>query len=464
VVTQVTIAAPIRPAPGPELTGLAGDVSPDRDGALTAVTVFLVLLVVLPSRLVVGPLGAAGTPAQIFGIGMLIWWVTNRFVARNSAPALASPVKVAVLWFAAAVLASYIVATTRPIDPIELRAADRALLSLCSWLGVIFVTSETLRSRIDLEILLRRMVTAGGALATLGIAQFVTGRQFINLIVVPGLTAHAQLFALSRDGLNRPAGTAAHPIEFGVVLAMILPFALYYALENPARTMLRRWYPVGALAFAIPISISRSAVLGCAVALVMLLPTWSAGRRRTTYVALVLLLGALYVSVPGLLGTFRNLFFGISQDSSALSRTDSYTIAGQFISRTPIFGRGFMTFLPSYRILDNQYLGTMIDMGFVGLVTLLGLFVTGLVVARDVRRRAVDRKTRALAQSFAASIAVAGFCSATFDALSFPMFVGIFCLVLGGVGALRRAELLNPTVLPELAQPATELEPAAELV
>ena len=49
----------------------------------------------------------------------------------------------------------------------------------------------------------------------------------------------------------------------------------------------------------------------------------------------------------------------------------SYAIAGEFIGRAPIFGRGFSTFLPSYRILDNQYLGLLIETGIVGLVAFL---------------------------------------------------------------------------------------------
>ena len=75
------------------------------------------------------------------------------------------------------------------------------------------------------------------------------------------------------------------------------------------------------------------------------------------------------------------LFTGISQDDSALSRTDSYDLAAQFIERSPVFGRGLSTFLPSYRILDNQYLGLLIETGVVGTAAFLALLTTALVVA-----------------------------------------------------------------------------------
>ena len=115
------------------------------------------------------------------------------------------------------------------------------------------------------------------------------------------------------------------------------------------------------------------------------------------------------MAVPGLLGTLTGLFTGISGDSSAQSRTDSYALAAAFISRRPIFGRGFLTFLPSYRILDNQYLGLAIETGVVGVATLLFLFLCGIFIgprhspAQSPRMPAI----RSLANSLAASVASA---------------------------------------------------------
>ena len=93
----------------------------------------------------------------------------------------------------------------------------------------------------------------------------------------------------------------------------------------------------------------------------------------------------MYVSVPGLLGSIQGLFSNAGKDPSIASRTGSYDIAGQFISSSPIIGRGFGTFLPKYWILDNAYLGLMIEAGAVGLLSLLTLIVCGLVSARQAR-------------------------------------------------------------------------------
>jgi O-antigen ligase len=216
---------------------------------------------------------------------------------------------------------------------------------------------------------------------------------------------------------------------------MILPIALHYALDAADRRR-RRWIPVGLIALALPISISRSAVLGAVLVLVFLLPSWTKARRRRAYGVVLLFMCLIYLLVPGLLGTLRNLFTGLFSDSSTTSRTDSYSVAGPYISARPIFGRGVGTFLPSSHIVDNQYLLMLIGGGIVGLAALVLLFAVGILSARGVRKRSTDPEVRGLAQSLATSVAVAAAASATFDLLSFPMVAGLTFLVLGCVGAM----------------------------
>ena len=114
----------------------------------------------------------------------------------------------------------------------------------------------------------------------------------------------------------------------------------------------------------------------------------------------------------------------ISSDSSAASRTDSYGLAWDFIQRYPLTGRGYGTFLPSYRILDNQYLLSMIEIGFLGLVALLFVFLCALGCAAVARRHLSDPRRRDLMQSLFASILSVAVGFAFFDALSFPAVRG----------------------------------------
>lgn len=419
------------------MTAVAASTRSTRIDAVTGLTAFLVALVVIPSDLIFGPLGSAGTPAEILGMGLFAAWLvgTVSHLGRRPRP---EPIRIFAWLFVGAVLISYVAANSRAMFSAEARAADAGLLLVCSWMGVLLMAMDRIPTRERLDVLLRRLVMLAGALATLGLLQFATKMPFTNYLQVPGLATNQSLVSLyGRDGLTRPAGTAVHPIEFGAVLTMALPIALHYAMVDGHRRALRRWYPVIAIGFAVPISISRSAVLSVIVALCFVLPTWSRAARRRAYVAIVALSGAVYVMVPGLLGTITNLFTGIQSDSSAQSRTGSFSLAYDFISRTPIFGRGFLTFLPAYRILDDQYLGLLIETGVVGLLTFLGLLVSGVVGGMRLRRTANPIDSR-LGVSLAASAASALASFALFDAFSFPMAASLIFLILGCLGALRQ--------------------------
>ena len=408
------------------------------DGA-TFLTCDLILLFGIPSRLVIGPLGGAGTPAQLLGIVGTLWWFWHTLAQPLDHEMRPRPVRRVMLVLVGAILASYIAAMSRPIAMIELSSTEMGLLSLLSWLGVLLVANDGIPDRNRLDVLVRRVVLAGGLVAMLGVLQFATGKSFTDLIQIPGLTSNSVLVSVrDRDGFNRPSGTALHPIEFGTALTVMLPLCLHLAFHPRGLGAVRRWFPVIAIAVAVPLSISRSAIVGAVVVLLMLAPTWTATARRCAAAGILTGAVGLFVLVPGFLGTITRLFTGISRDSSALSRTDSYTLAWDFVQRSPVFGRGFLTFLPQYRILDNQYLGMLIDTGLVGLFALLGLLGTGFAVALRCRHRAQDAQTRSLALSLAASVAAATVSFAFFDAFSFPLLAGLTFLVLGLIGALHQ--------------------------
>lgn len=410
--------------------------------AFLSVCVFALMLI--PSNLTISMIGALGTPALLLGLVALVWWTAAQMNRATSSLTPPQPIRRAMLWFTIGVLTSYIAATSRPIDDLELNAADRGLLLLASWLGLVLLASDGLVGRVNLEAVLRRLVLAGGIAAFTGILQFVTGAAIVDVIRIPGLTPNTALTSIyDRNGFTRAAGTSSHPIEFGVVLGMVLPLALHFALNDKTRGALARWLPVGLIAVAVPITISRSALVGVVVALLVVIPTWPAVRRRISYLVIFGVVLGIYVAIPGMLGTLTRLFTDISNDGSARSRTDSYSLALEFIERAPLFGRGLSTFLPQYRILDNQYLGLLIEIGFVGTIALLALFLVAIVSAMVSRRTSSDQTTRSLAQALAAMVAAGAVSFATFDAFGFPQASSLVFLGIGCIGALANTVLLD---------------------
>ena len=223
------------------------------------------------------------------------------------------------------------------------------------------------------------------------------------------------------------------------MLAICLPIAVHRARFAPPGKRLRRWLQVALIGTALPMTVSRTGVIALIVASLVVLPTWPKRDRRIAYLAGLVALAGLYATIPGLLGEFRSLFGQVGSDTSSTSRTGAFSSAVPFIQQHPWLGRGFGTFLPAtYFFTDDQYLLSLIEIGFIGLLALLGLFITAWMCARNARRLSTDPEIRQLAQILAASVAVPTVAFATFDAFSFAMAASLTFLIIGCVGAFWR--------------------------
>lgn len=403
----------------------------------TFLSIFAFLLFVVPSRLIFKPLGGMGTPAALIGLLGALWWAWQRL--HGSGPRRPfGPVGRCMLIFFGSVIASFLAAMTRVISSIEITGAEQGILAMLGWMGVLFVAIDGIDSWSRLQTLLRRVSLLVGFEALFGIIQFATRKSFIDGLHVPGLTWNSVVEIAGRNGFYRPAGTATHPLEFGLAISVLFPIALFVAFDPETGGRIRRWFPVAALCLAIPISISRSAIIATVVVLVVLFPMWSPRIRSVAIASGCVLLAGMYLVVPGFLGTIQGLFVGLSDNASIGSRTDSYSMAWDFISRSPFVGRGLGTFNSDYRILDNQYLGLLIGVGILGTCCFVALNLVGIWCAWRVIYLASDERVRNLAQSVLASIAASAISYAFFDGFGFPMFASISFLLLGIAGLLYR--------------------------
>jgi polysaccharide biosynthesis protein PslJ len=426
-------------------------VLPDADQEITrparkldvvsVLTLYVFLLLAIPSALVLGPLGGAGGPATILSLGFMLSYLAMRLHPSSGLARGYQPIRAAGLFFFCAILAAYVSANRHLLPTSQQNGADLGVVSAVGWLAVLMLAADGIGAMDRLEVLLDRIVIGAAAMGALGITEFFTGFNAVNYIIIPGLTQQLTPTDLeTRGGLNRPSATAAHPLEFAAVLAMSFPLAIHRARFASPGSKRRRWLPVILIAAAIPTTISRAAVLELLAIGLVLLPTWPKRERRYVYGLTASAITLLFVLIPKLLSAFATIIAQIYTGSSSTdSRTDAIASAVHLVPQHPWFGVGFQTFSPLvYFYTDDQYVLSSIETGLVGLFALLTLFVTGWLTARSLRRKVRDPKIRDLAQCMAAAVAAGAVSFSTFDALSFKMAAGLTFLLLGCVGAAWR--------------------------
>jgi polysaccharide biosynthesis protein PslJ len=234
--------------------------------AATVLSVYVVLLLAIPSPMVVRALGTAGAPSAILAIGAFFLWAWYHVHRSNPWISGHQPVRAAALGWLLIMLIVYAHAMSSPLPADEISPADSGMLKLIGLSGVVLVANDGLRNLDRHRTVLRRLVIGVGLLAALGLVQFATKQLLVDRISIPGLTGGTAAWSLAeRSGLTRPSGTSTHPIEYGVLLTMVLPIAITFAMKSPTRRWLYRAV-LGALAFAVFLSISRSAMLCAGVA------------------------------------------------------------------------------------------------------------------------------------------------------------------------------------------------------
>jgi len=414
--------------------------------ATTVLSLAMAALFVIPQSDVFKPLGAAGTPAIMLGVAAFIWWLVSRMNGTSPGAGSYNPVRIGLTILLGGMLVAYVAAFARPLMTIESSNADRTLIIWIGYAGYLVLCADGVPNRARLDVLLRRLTWGGSYLALVALLQFFTKERFDLAVLLkpPGLTFNEPAVeitraSLLRGGFFRVAGTAAHPIEFAVVVAAILPIAIHYAFADTHRGLLARWTPVALMGFAMPLALSRSGFLALFLAGICILPALPATRRLHLAAVGIVVMAGMTAAVPGLLGTIRSFFVEAPSDPSITARTADYQYLNTFFGQRPWTGRGFGTFVPTvYDFLDNQYLLTMIEAGLIGLTCLLLFLISGMVTAQVVRKYSTDPATRSLAQALFAGVVVNAATFATYDALVFPTTGMTLFLIVGAIGALWR--------------------------
>lgn len=448
---STTVDVPVRPAtPDPPVA------PPKRarkaDGT-TLVCVYCGILFILPSHLVVAAIPLALAPSMLVGMGLGLLWFCAQMLNTVGMAKGRSLVRTSLFCFALSQLATYGYATFGYLPSDEMNATDRSVITIMATAVVGIMACDSLRGLDRIDKVLRIIVYGCTFVAGVGLIQFFVGFDPTHYMIVPGLRAVNDVNTLlARSIFRRPSGTAGHPIEFGVICAIAVPIGTHYAFRALRfdRRVWPWWTCVGVLAVGAMVSLSRSAILGLLTAALVLLPTWTGKRRVQAVFVAAGFTVLMRLFIPGLVGTLFSLFNNLSGDPSIQHRQEDYARADVQIAIHPLLGRGFGTYLPQkYGPLDNQYLGTLVENGAVGLAALIFVLLGAVYAAIRIRMATKDPVLRDLGQTLIASLLVIIVADATYDAFGFIMASGLSFLLVGLCGALWRHLKANPDdVLP----------------
>jgi hypothetical protein len=281
---------------------------------------------------------------------------------------------------------------------------------------------------------------------------------FQHLDHVPLLQKTASYTGEAR-GTIRALGSAEHPIALGALFVIVAPFALYLALR------IGRWWwwtTVVILTAGTFATVSRTGVVmmvGASIVFVVL-------RFRETWRLAPLLIPIIIVVhliVPGALGAVKSAFAPPGGLIAANSQNEVAAGSGRLadigpslalFSEKPVLGYGVGTMQTTgpdtnALILDDQWLSSLLNVGLVGVLSLVWLFTRFI---RDVGRRARHERTVDgwLLVALVASVAAFGVGMFTYDAFAFTQvtFVFFVILALGSVLVLARDPVFAPSFQP----------------
>jgi polysaccharide biosynthesis protein PslJ len=342
----------------------------------------------------------------------------------------------------------------------------KTLSVLASYLLTFYVAVSVLRRLQAVEAVLGALVLCGAVIAVLAIVETYSHgwSPFRNLDqFIPGLErVNAEEVAI-RDGRVRAVGPAQHPLALGALLALLAPLAVAFALRRGRAVW---WAALAALVIGSIATVSRTAIVMLLASLALFsLLRWQEAKRFLPLALVVLAL--THMLLPGALGSLRAglqpSYVAVEQRSSA----ESEAAGGRLVDLGPSLeefrqkplGAGYGTRISvgertNARLLDNQWLATLLDMGILGVLALGWLFAR--FIGRLTRASAaVESRDGVLVAAVASTVFGYAIGMFFYDAFAFVQVTVVFFLILAAGCSLALApdrifaDLPEPVVAPE---------------
>jgi hypothetical protein len=327
-----------------------------------------------------------------------------------------------------------------------------------SYFLLTYFISSVIHKGPQLDRMLRVLVGGGTIVAVFSLIEWKTGTNFFDSVdrVIP-ILHHVDLGEHIERGTGvRALGSAQHPIALGAALVMLIPLTVY--LHSRDRHI--GWLVCGGL---LTLGALASGSRTAALMLISLMVSFLWIKRTETLRLLPMVIPlfiAIQIVMPGTLGTFKAILQPsyVIQEQSQDMGPGSGRIADlgpslEEWAQTPLLGQGFGTRVTSQQgaegadiiapghyaageaqILDNQWLGTLLEIGAIGTLALLWLL--WWPIRRLARLARSDPGPDGwLATGLAASLSAFAVGMFTFDAFAFIQ-VTFFAFIMIGFAAV----------------------------
>ena len=323
--------------------------------------------------------------------GVFLVWLTVGLAGEGRVRLRRSPMNVAIFVFVLVCVLSIAVNLRALTWDGELTLSLKELSLAVSYIALFYICATSIRGAEVLAYI--RLLVALGVLTAIGtIYQYRTGTNPFFSIAGTLFGASHVASAASQAASVSPAaaGTAARPLVTGptihgladvTLMAVALPFALVLATYATRKREIAVWLLAAALLLGGCVATGEKS--GLLVPFVSFMVLLAYGPRRYLRLWPLLILG--FVAVELLPHALSRLVYQISNAGSGAStqgRTADYPGVVPFVLSHLIIGRGYGSFDPfKYRILDDQMLGWLVEIGVVGAVSYMAIMAAAIASA-----------------------------------------------------------------------------------
>ncbi len=394
------------------------------------------IICLLPFAAIPLPIGFSPTFLDVALVAVYLVWLL-RIAKRKQREFITTPVAFPLLLFIILAIVAFLagLAHARPTASILRRFAEVIMA-----LGLFYVVVNVVRTKVQLDWMLRVIILAGFASAFLGVVlYYLPEGTTIRLLSALGRFNYptgADIIQYVEDNPELPMraiSTSVNPNLLGSL--MILITAVTTAQLFAERPVLPRWMLWGMLPFmglCLYLTYSRGSMVGLAVGLTLM-----AAVRYRKLLLLMAAAGILFLLLPSTQAYIAHFIEGVrGEDLATQMRFGEYKDALIMISRYPWLGVGFAGTpdIDLYIGVSNVYLMIAEQTGLIGLA--LFLIVVGTAFAymwRGWRRRTGRAHEAALLGLAGALVGImtGGLLDHYFFNLDFPHSVSFFWIYVG---------------------------------